>query len=155
MDQLLHQCAEVGAWRITPVSTAREVAKSGRDDVPERWRLHLVEGCKQAHNPFLPAIGPTRSLAAALAAVSDHAERWYGAVTTPGEALPASSDLVPNLADGDIAWLVGPEGGFTPEEDEAIRAAGFRPLSLGPWVLRVETAAVVGTAILARHTRKA
>jgi 16S rRNA (uracil1498-N3)-methyltransferase len=154
MDQLLRQCAEVGIWRITPVSTAREVAKSGRDDVPERWCQHLVEGCKQAHNPFLPAIESTRSLANALSTAGDHAERWYGAVPIPGEPLPAPSTVPPNPAGGDIAWLVGPEGGFTPAEDETIRAAGFQALSLGPWVLRVETAAIVGAAVLARDTRK-
>jgi 16S rRNA (uracil1498-N3)-methyltransferase len=148
MDQLLAQCAEVGVWRITPVSTAREVAKAGRDDIPERWRLHLAEGCKQAHNPFLPEIVPAIPLAEALAATANHAERWYGAVPADGEPSPAEP-LPATLADGDIAWLVGPEGGFTPAEDSAIRQANFRPLQLGRWILRVETAAILGAALLA------
>jgi len=146
MDLLLAQCAEVGVWRITPVSTAREVAKADRDMVPERWRLHLAEGCKQAHNPFLPEIVPAIPLAKALAATAGHAERWYGAVPADGEP---SEPLPSPSADGDIAWLVGPEGGFTSDEVGAIRQAGFRPLRLGRWILRVETAALLGAALLA------
>lgn len=48
----------------------------------------------------------------------------------------------------DVAWFVGPEGGFTPEEENHLRGCGAADLRLGPWVLRVETAAVGGCMIL-------
>ena len=48
----------------------------------------------------------------------------------------------------DIAWFIGPEGGFTEAEEKLMRVSGFRGLHFGNWVLRVETAAVCGTAIL-------
>lgn len=145
MDQLLRQCAEVGVWRILPVATAREVAKPDRNQIPTRWRQHLLEGCKQAHNPFLPEIVACQPLATALSSLPEAATRWYGA---PGASGVATATPDPTQSPGAVAWLVGPEGGFTPAEETAIGAAGFRPLSLGPWILRVETAAIVGAAIL-------
>ena len=69
-------------------------------------------------------------------------QAFFGAVDA-GKASPREE-----TAGGDFAWLVGPEGGFTPEEEQAFLAAGVRGLNLGPYVLRLETAAVCGLAVL-------
>ena len=85
----------------------------------------------------------------ALAAALEEVRRggvsaFFGAVRSAERAV---------AADGDFAWFVGPEGGFTEEEESAMREAGVRGLNLGPYVLRLETAAVCGLAVLRQWMR--
>ena len=136
-EPLLKQCAELGVWSIVPVKFTRSVSDS--DKSGGRWKVLLQEGCKQSKNPFVPIIREPVSLDAALEEMKDfHA--FYGGI---GEASEALAD-----AGKDAAFLVGPEGGFTPEELEKIKISGLRTLNLGPYVLRLETAAVCGMAVL-------
>ncbi|MDD3886407.1 MAG: RsmE family RNA methyltransferase [Victivallaceae bacterium] len=140
-DTLLKQCAELGVISITPVNFTRSVAQpvSG-----ERHMALLREGCKQSGNPFLPEITPAvdfEELPALLAA--NRVDAYFGSVA------PAVSRDEP--VGGDLGWVVGPEGGFTPEEERTLLASGIKPLNLGPWVLRLETAAVAGLAVLRRQ----
>ena len=108
-------------------------------------QLLLQEGCKQSKNPFLPRIVPPVPLAAALEEVRrGGVSAFFGAVRSAERAV---------AADGDFAWFVGPEGGFTEEEESAMREAGVRGLNLGPYVLRLETAAVCGLAVLRQWMR--
>ena len=145
LDAMLTQAVEVGAAAIHPVRFARSVAEP---EPGERWQLHLREGCKQSGNPRLPRIFPTRSFAEALAEATSAGEFCcYGAIE--GDApfeLPAGGV-------GAAAWFVGPEGGFTPEETARFEAAGAHALNLGPHVLRLETAAICGIAVLRRILR--
>lgn len=147
LDAMLTQAVEVGAAAIHPVRFARSVAEP---EPGERWLLHLREGCKQSGNPYLPELLPTRSFSEALAeAAASTSFCCYGAIGEGGScAAPAGS------VDA-VGWFVGPEGGFTPEETESFRAAGVKPLNLGPHVLRLETAAVCGLAVLRRILRAA
>lgn len=137
-DVLLKQAAELGVRSIRLVECARSVAKPEGSD---RWQLLLQEGCKQSKNPFLPEIEPPVPLAAALENIRAAGIRaFFGAVR--------SGEREPGRAAGAFAWIVGPEGGFTDEEEAAMRASGVRGLNLGPYVLRLETAAVCGLAVL-------
>ena len=138
-EGLLKQCAELGAGSIVPVKFERSV--SDCDKSAGRWQVLLREGCKQSKNPFLPEIREPVGLEEALDEMKDR-QSFYGGI---GEASGDFSD------DGrDAAFLVGPEGGFTDRELGAIRASGVKPLNLGPYVLRLETAAVCGLAVLRR-----
>jgi 16S rRNA (uracil1498-N3)-methyltransferase len=138
LDALLPACAELGAWELHPCVCARSVAESTPN---ERWKLQLIEGCKQSGNPFLPRVAaPEPLLPCVRKAVEGGMELFYGSVV-PAET-PAAS------AAREVGWVVGPEGGFTPEEDAELRAVGIRPLNLGEWVLRLETAALCGLAVL-------
>ena len=138
LDALLPACAELGVWELHPVLCARSVAESSPND---RWQLQLVEGCKQSGNPFLPRVAAPEPLAPCVRnAVASGLTLYYGSVAaaeTP--AAPAARE---------VGWAVGPEGGFTPDEEAALREAGARPLNLGEFVLRLETAAVCGLAVL-------
>jgi len=119
------------------------VSVPGEDSVAGRWEDVLFEACKQSGNPFLPALRPPQDFKAALAMASSSCPlRLYGAVE--GEC--AVSGKLPSC--GDVAWFVGPEGGFAPEELSAFPEAGFLPLRLGGWTLRVETAATCGIALI-------
>lgn len=146
MDILLKQCAEVGVWSINPMLTARSVSAPEKEAVLERWRTLLLEGCKQSKNPFLPTIALPIDFAAALKLAHDRG--YQGFFGSPRGELGLTPPLPAGSADA--AWFVGPEGGFTMEEEECLVSAGFGELRLGPWVLRVETAAVVGAALLLR-----
>ena len=139
IDNLLTQAAETGVRHLVPIRFSRGVSDAEPSD---RWRLHLIEGCKQSHNPFLPVVHPAMALDKAL----DEAEKegvtlFYGDVSGDGREISAV---------GDAGWIVGPEGGFTPDEENLMRRRGARPLNLGPYVLRLETAACCGIAVLRR-----
>ena len=138
-ESLLKQCAELGVWSIVPVKFERSVADGDRSG--GRWQVLLREGCKQSKNPFLPEIREPICVEEALEEMKSY-HSFYGGI---GEASGEMAD------DGrDAAFLVGPEGGFTDRELAAIRASGVKPLNLGPYVLRLETAAVCGMAVLRR-----
>lgn len=138
LDALLPACAELGVWELHPCVCARSVAESTPND---RWQLQLVEGCKQSGNPFLPrVVKPEPLLPCVRSAAAGGMELFYGSV--------AAADVPATSPARDVGWVVGPEGGFTPDEEAALREVGVRPLNLGEWVLRLETAAVCGLAVL-------
>lgn len=136
-DVLLKQAAELGVRSIRLIECARSVAKPEGSD---RWQALLQEGCKQSKNPFLPEIVPPVPLAAALEEIRREGIRAFFGAVRSGERGGESA--------AKLAWIVGPEGGFTDEEEAAMRAARVRGLNLGPYVLRLETAAVCGLAVL-------
>ena len=138
-ESLLKQCAELGVWSIVPVKFTRSVSDSNKSG--GRWQILLQEGCKQSKNPFVPQIREPITLAAALAEMKAY-HSFYGGI---GEVSGSLDDT-----GRDAAFLVGPEGGFTPEELDEIKNAGLSTLNLGPYVLRLETAAVCGMAVLRR-----
>ncbi len=139
LDVLLKQLSEIGAWSVELMTCARSVAKPEGSD---RWQTLLKEGCKQSGNPFLPEISVSGTLTQLLQSWRErNIQPYFGAVVRP-EDIPA----VP--ATGDIGLLIGPEGGFTPEEHELMIQYGAKGVSFGPWILRLETAAVCGLATL-------
>ncbi|MFA7230123.1 MAG: RsmE family RNA methyltransferase [Victivallaceae bacterium] len=140
MDQLLKQAAEIGIKTIVPMLTERSVATP--EKVNDRWLALLQEGCKQARNPFLPEItNPVRFTEAIAALKASGITGFFGAVCS--ENRPAGK-----IQFKELAWLVGPEGGFTAEEEAEMRNAGISGLNIGPYIMRVETAAVAGAALL-------
>ena len=138
LDTLFKQATELGVTQIHLMQCARSVAKP---EGSSRWPALLQEACKQSGNPFLPEIRLHDSLTAALSALAG-TNLYFGAVTPPGTPFPT----VP--AAGTAVFLAGPEGGFTQEEEEEMLQAGAAGISLGPWILRLETAAVAGLAAL-------
>jgi len=154
LDHMLRQCSEVGVWSVDLTRSERSVAKPSGKGAFERMRLHLIEGCKQSGNPWFPRLGrePLEFSAAVEKAVS--MERAFFGATRMESADSADSAMFPEEG-ADVAWMVGPEGGFSPEEERRMLDAGIEPLSIGPWTLRVETAAVVGAHVLSRGSRPA
>ena len=136
-DLLLKQAAELGVWEIQLVRFERNVAQPEGSD---RWQLLLQEGCKQSKNPFLPQIQPPVDMKDMFQMIHDRQESaWFGAIRSASAGDRSAKNF---------AWIVGPEGGFTPEEEERMQKNGVLPLNLGPYVLRLETAAVCGLAVL-------
>ncbi len=142
---LLDMATQLGMTDFTPLRCAHSVVTPGPNSAA-RWQRLCLEACKQSRRAYLPR------LHGALAPASVAAARG----TLP--VLIAHPDGVPfarlraPLRAGAIL-LIGPEGGFTPEEVAAVRAAGGEAVALGPAVLRIETAATVLLALVAEQLR--
>jgi 16S rRNA (uracil1498-N3)-methyltransferase len=133
MEHALRMAVEAGATHLHPIQAARSVPKGDR---AERWARVAVSAAQQCGRADVPEVAPLRALREALAALP--------AGTELRVALPGAERLSP--AEGACAVLVGPEGGWSPEEVRAALAAGARPMGLGTWVLRADTAAAVAVA---------
>ncbi len=136
MEWLVEKCTEAGVARVLPVAAARSVRDRASANVLRRWRRAAAEAAKQCGRADLPEIDEPRPLAEVLAATSAAARL----VARPGAAA-ALADVLRGRAD--VALFVGPEGGFEPSEEAQLAAAGAHAFSLGPFVLRIETAALV------------
>ncbi|MFC4168062.1 16S rRNA (uracil(1498)-N(3))-methyltransferase [Teichococcus aestuarii] len=141
MDWIVEKATELGVRRIQPVFTARCVV--GRVNL-ERLGAIAREAAEQCERLDLPEIAPPLDLHAAL-------DAWDGAPLLVGDArgkAPSLSVVLQGKAPP-IGLLVGPEGGFTEPELDAVRRRPFvSPAALGPRILRAETAAVGGLAVL-------
>ncbi|MEZ0218485.1 MAG: 16S rRNA (uracil(1498)-N(3))-methyltransferase, partial [Rariglobus sp.] len=152
---------ELGAARIVPVASQRtQVHLDGdrSDKKIEKWRTTALEAAKQCGNPFLPEITGVQPLAAFLETeVVKNAHLKLVASLHPGarslrEAITlfrSQHDRLPATA----IWLVGPEGDFSPAEITATQKAGFLPVTLGPLVLRCDTAATAALSMLNYETQ--
>ncbi len=140
MDSVLREATELGVWRIVPMICEFSVSEPDASSVSGRWNDAMFEACKQSGNPYLPGtVAPLR--------FSDALEECRQTCTTVYFGSPTDS-VETGIPDGDIAWFVGPEGGFSGQELSQLAAFGARPLRIGRWILRVETAAVAGIALL-------
>jgi len=134
MDAVLRTATELGVRRVSPILCRYGVAKPDSDK--DSWQQTLIAACKQSGNPFLPTISPPINFHQALAR-HDAAAGFFGAIPRVNDQPSQPGQLLPQSA---ISLWIGPEGGFCPEEDAALRTAGLRALTIGPWILRVETA---------------
>lgn len=161
MDDIVRHATELGVARIVPVASERtQVHLEGdrSDKKTDKWRTAALEAAKQCGNPFLPEITGVQPLSSFLAtAAATSAELRLVASLHPGArslrdtfaAFRTQHARPPASA----VWLVGPEGDFSPAEMAAAHAAGFIPVTLGPLVLRCDTAATAALAILVHESR--
>lgn len=146
-EMLIEKATELGAAVIVPFAAER--SEKGLDRAAgkrvERWRRIARESSEQARRARLPDIAEPQSFTATLAVA---AEIRIALDERPG-TLPIFTALPAKREPGaTVALLVGPEGGWTDREREAFLEAGWRPVSLGRTVLRAETAAIAGLAVL-------
>ena len=144
IHQLVDTCTQLGVKRLMPMRTARTVVKPGANSV-ERWRRIAIEACKQCGRSVVPEIADVRDMAAILAdGVAGHDLAVVAAMR------PGGAPLMRLLSGGlrSVLCLIGPEGGFTDEEEQAAVETGCVPVSLGPTVLRTETAAATALALI-------
>ena len=141
LDSLLKQSVELGVDVLVPVLCERSVVQPGESSISGRWTDLLFEACKQSGNPFLPAVCAPVAFSDAVARARETCSALVVGSNRTGIALDLGN--VP-----DVAFFVGPEGGFTDAEMDALSAAGAVPLRIGSWTLRVETAATAGLGVL-------
>lgn len=147
MDLVIQKATELGAVRVVPLMAERVVVQLDAKRAPgrlERWRKIAVAAAAQCGSPWIPEIAGLCDLPEALATVREAPDDLmvFGSLQ-PG-ALPLSA-VLRQRADGKprgVAALIGPEGDFSPAEHAAMIEAGCVPVTLGPRVLRAETAAL-------------
>jgi 16S rRNA (uracil1498-N3)-methyltransferase len=135
-DWLVEKATELGAARLVPVITQRTIAERVKLDRLESIAIEAAEQCGRTRVPQIVEPMPLRRFIEEI----DPARHLYFADESGGDAVAAT------FADGPAAILVGPEGGFTEEERAFVRASGASPISLGPRILRAETAALAAFA---------
>lgn len=147
MDLVLQKGTELGIARFVPVISGRSIQVKGGESREgsrlERWERIVREAARQSRRPALPVLTPPLPFAEALADRSEELRLFLW----EEESSPLATAL-PLRPPRDAAILIGPEGGFSPEEAEASRRAGFVPVGLGPRILRSETAGFVVASIL-------
>jgi 16S rRNA (uracil1498-N3)-methyltransferase len=145
-EWLLEKATELGVARVVPVQAER--SEKGLEQAAEkrlsRWNRIVREASEQSRRDRLPEIGGPMPLAGALDLGADHPY-----VLEEAEAPSMLAVLPAHRAPGaSVALLVGPEGGWTDRERQEIAGAGWRAVSLGPEILRAETAAISALAIV-------
>lgn len=154
MDAIVRKATEIGTTRIIPLATERtEVHLAGdrEENKVEKWRAAAIEAAKQCGNPFVPEITAVLKLPAALEQTTEFDLRLIASLHPGAQALKsvlAGYRAVHGRNPTRVLWLVGPEGDFSPEEMSRAIAAGCIPVTLGPLVLRCETAATVALGVL-------
>ena len=143
MDSTVRKAVELGVAEVQPVLAARSVARPKGDRAENRrshWQKIVIAACEQCGRNRVPEVQP-------LVSLDDYqpASGTTKILLSPASELPLSKL---STADNRIVLAAGPEAGFTEEEEARLVQAGFVPASLGPRVLRTETAAMAALAAL-------
>jgi 16S rRNA (uracil1498-N3)-methyltransferase len=155
MDLIVQKATELGASRIVPLLSDRTVVRLDGGEIEKKrakWQRVALEACKQCGQNWLPEVAAPVSVMDFLrsngnaddkclrliAAIDDRAGSLKEILSDNGGSAPVESASI----------MIGPEGDFTPAELDAAINAGFRPMSLGPIVLRSETAAIYSLSVL-------
>ena len=148
-DDVVERLAELGAAEVSFFDSERAVAKWSAEKVAkasQRWQQLARSAAKQSRNPYLMTVAGSLSwteMSRRIANESLTVVLWEEASLPLRTALSGPADR--------IALVVGPEGGLTRSEAEALADAGGQLVSLGPTILRTENAAVVATSALLYH----
>lgn len=154
MDAIVRKATEIGAARIVPLETERtQVHFDGdrSDRKLEKWHTAALEAAKQCGNPFVPEITAAQKFATYLPTTAG-CELKLIASLHPGarslKSVLAEFRARESRLPRDAVWLIGPEGDFAPGEMDAALQHGFLPITLGPLVLRSDTAATYALSVL-------
>ena len=138
MDEVIRLATELGVSEIQPVIMSRSNVRDLKAQRLERWQEIVREAVKQNQRRSLPTILPVLDFRAFLAQ-----SNW----ARPLVALPGADQPLTAVNDSDVGILIGPEGGISKDEADAAVHAGARAVTLGPRILRAETAAVAAMAV--------
>jgi 16S rRNA (uracil1498-N3)-methyltransferase len=146
-ELILQKCTEIGVARFVPVIAERSIVRNADAVTPRklaRWWTILTEAAEQSHRGRIPQLAEPTSFADSLAGL---AEFGVSLIASPHEQQQTLRSALRKEVKS-IAVLIGPEGGFTKSELGLACDAGAIPITLGPRILRTETAAIVTTALV-------
>jgi 16S rRNA (uracil1498-N3)-methyltransferase len=156
MDLIVQKAVEIGASEIAPIISNRTIVQVDSESAAQKqskWQQIAVEAAKQCGQNWLPQVHAPRKLSEFFSIAP---EKSFD-LQLIGSLQPGARHLKKILADyssehqhrpRSVLILVGPEGDFTPAELELARRHGSQPITLGPIILRVETAAIYCLSIL-------
>ncbi|MGD1018968.1 MAG: 16S rRNA (uracil(1498)-N(3))-methyltransferase [Verrucomicrobiia bacterium] len=152
MDLIVQKATELGVAVIVPLASERTLVKLDEDSKKmDRWREIALESCKQCGNNWLPEIQSPQNARDFLGALPKYDLKLIASLqpdAKPFKSILSSTPSLSSLNSPTLLILIGPEGDFTPAELGMAKSAGCLPLSLGPLVLRAETAAIYTLSIL-------
>ena len=147
LETIIEKSVELGVSRIVPVLTERSVARPDEKSAArklERWQRRALEAAKQCGRGCIPQVEPMVSFPAVPAMMSRH-DRALFCYELGGQPLAQALGQQP----GEVGIFIGPEGGISAAEAEALEAAGALPVTLGKRILRTETAPLAAiTAVM-------
>jgi 16S rRNA (uracil1498-N3)-methyltransferase len=146
MDFVVQKATELGVKRITPVLTEYGVVKLAADRAAKRqdhWQKVAISACEQSGRIRPPLVEVPITLNAWFGQRTDATDRDL--ILQPGAKTPLTSIDAPQTK---VCLLIGPEGGFSQTEYEDAAVSGFEAVSIGPRVLRTETAAVAAITVV-------
>ena len=152
MELIIEKAVELGVNRIVPVLSERTVVQlSGKDAAKkqEKWQRIALEACKQCGQNWLPEVVTPASWAKAWELLPEHDLRLVAALEPDAQSFKAALAGHQGLKQS-ILMVIGPEGDLTEQEYREARARRCVPVTLGPIILRVETAAMYCLSVL-RH----
>lgn len=146
-EMVLQKCTEMGVSCFIPLVSSRSVVREVGPARLERWKNIVREAAEQSRRGRLPRVQPPVSLEEALLTIDKEALSlipWEGG----GESL---ASILGKVQPQRVNLFIGPEGGFSPEEIDLARAQGLIPITLGPRILRAETAGLVAATAILYH----
>jgi 16S rRNA (uracil1498-N3)-methyltransferase len=144
MELVMQKAVELGVASITPIVTERCVVKLDKERMAKKlhqWQAIVIAACEQSGRNTVPIVHP----AVLLTQYLNEVQAGLKLVLHPGETKNWRDYAI---GASDIALLVGPEGGLSEDEVQFAQKLGFQALSLGPRVLRTETAAITALSVL-------
>lgn len=142
MDLIIQKCTELGVYKIIPVLSERSISKAEKQ---ERWKKIAKEAAEQSGRSTIPEIAPLTGFENVL-----KIKEKFDLALIPWELEKENSlkNALTTHQPNNLLILIGPEGGFSRSEIGLARSAGFIPVSLGPAILRTETAAMAMLAMI-------
>ena len=153
MDWLVEKAAELGVAGLQPLHTAHSVLRLSGERATKKqahWQSVAVAACEQCGGNRVPTVQPVTDFAAwlkALPPVDATTPELRCLLSLAEGTQPLAQALQGVASETPVCFLSGPEGGLNSQEDAQARAAGFIPVTLGPRVLRAETAALAALVI--------
>lgn len=147
MDWVIQKAVELGVSRIIPLLSRYSVVRLDAERLEKRmahWHKVMISACEQSGRRRLPTLEQAMGLEEWLAEGYTHR---LGLVLAPDAADPLPM-LAPPAPDQEVVLLIGPEGGLADEEIALAARRGFKPVRLGPRILRTETAPLAAIATL-------
>jgi 16S rRNA (uracil1498-N3)-methyltransferase len=147
VELILQKCTEIGAFAFQPFISSRSLVQDNHLDAKRlmRWQAIIREACEQAHRQHEPELRPVLAYDSLVGGVSQGHLKYVAWEEAKFTDRLETSELV---ATNKVTYLlIGPEGGLSSEEAAAAKDAGWRVISLGKTILRMETACIAASAI--------
>lgn len=138
---LIEKATELGVHAVIPVQTERSVVRPGETKL-EKLHQTMIAACKQCGRNQFMEIGAPTTLAQLCESHNPRQAAYFGAIPAPEQT------ETPRVSSAETTLFIGPEGGFSDEEINSLLSINAQPISVSPYVLRVETASIAVISVL-------
>jgi 16S rRNA (uracil1498-N3)-methyltransferase len=147
-EWMLQKCTEIGVVSFTPLVTARSLVHRTTEVEGKylRWQKIIQEAAEQSHRGKVPLLNHALTFPEFVKHFLE--PRTTGLFFWEEEGDNDLKTLLKSVENDEVNLVIGPEGGFTHEEADAVRGAGYISVSLGKRILRVETAAMIAAGLV-------